>query len=470
MADQPAVAVSWRHLGWMALIIVCLIFGSLLAGIETSSAYLFVLICAAVNVVLVFKYPFWGLLLYTIVFLFRPGEVYPSIAVIRPGLLTGGLAVLSVVFHQVVHYRRVTLPKDRITLALALFLVAMYLSVFTSFEATQTVYNCVTFFKILIFYYLIVSLVDSRKRLAMFLVAFVIMIAYIGADAFNEYLAGNFVRSMDMDRLVGSTSAGGDPNTLATTLSTAIPLFFALGFYSRNWLAKTAFFCLGLGIVPLVAITGSRGGVLALAAVALGGVWLTRYKLPLLIMVISLGIGGWFVLPKQYQDRYARFSEVTQDLDKASSGRWSIWQRGVKMFLQRPIIGVGAGAFVWANGSGDFGPPSSLHAHNVIIQTAATTGIIGLTVWLAFLILLFGQLRRLIAGISEHPEQRWIRLFANGFLVTLTSLLVVGMFGHNLYRYTWYIVAALVVALSNQVAGKAAPLQKADIDRIPSNL
>lgn len=440
----------------MVLIAISIVFGLLHVWVEYSWIFLVALLVVAANVVLVLKYPIWGLLLYTIVYLFRPGEVYPAIAAIRPGLMVGGLAVLSLMVNQLALCGRIALPKDRTTLTLTAFLVAMSLSVFTSYEATETVNSCVSFLKIMIFYYLIVSLIDTRKRLIQFLVVFAIMIAYIGADAFQGYLTGDYIHRMNMDRLTGSTSAGGDPNTLATTLLTAVPLFVVLGFYFRNWPVKMAFFFMGLGMVALVTITGSRGSIVALAGITFGGILLTQRKVLVLLIVISLGIGGWFLLPAQYQARYAGLLEISDDLDEASSGRWTIWQHGVEMFLRRPLFGVGAGAFVWANRSGDFGPPNSLQPHNLFIQIAATTGIIGLAVWLAFLASLLSRLRQLLISTSNIYEQYWIQLFAKGFLVTLVALLAAGMFGHTLYRYTWYVVAALVVALSDQIVDKGS--------------
>ncbi|MEE8577223.1 MAG: O-antigen ligase family protein [candidate division Zixibacteria bacterium] len=452
MADQSTELIGWQHLGWAGLILVCIIFGLLAAFIGDSPLLMIGLIVLLTTVAIVFKYPFLGLQLYVTVFLFRPGEVFPALEVARLDMLTGGLAVLAVIVNQAIRQRRVTLPTDRISVSIAALLAAMYISVFGSYEATQTVNQCIEFAKILVFYYLIISLVDSRRRMLMFVSLFVLLIAYIGGDAYMNYLAGNFHHRMNIDRLIGTTSAGGDPNSLASTLSSAIPLFIALGLTFRNWLGKSAFFALGLCMIPLISITGSRAGILVLAALVIMGAWMTRYKLPAILMVIILGVGGWFALPEQYQNRYASFSEVSSnDLDMASSGRWSIWERGLKMYLLKPLTGVGAGTFRWANNSGDFGPPSSMESHNVFIQVAATTGTLGLVVWLTFLGFLVSRLRRLVKAVTQYPDQRWVRMMANGLVLSLISLVVAGMFGHNLYRYTWYVIAGLAVVLSNMV-------------------
>jgi O-antigen ligase len=273
------------------------------------------------------------------------------------------------------------------------------------------------------------------------------MIAFIGGDALLNYMQGQFHHRMDVDRLVGGTSAGGDPNALATTLASSIPLFMALAFYFRHTVMRAFFLFTGLGMIPLIALTGSRAGVLALATVAIGGAALSRQKVLILFLAILVMTVGFFALPEQYQARYMRFAEVAENLDEASSGRWTIWFTGAKMAVERPVFGIGAGAFVWAYASGDYGSPQYLEPHNLFIQIAATTGFIGLAVWLTFLWFLISQMLDLRRSIISQTKSSWAGPFINGFLVAIASLLVSGMFGHNLYRYTWYVVAALIVVL-----------------------
>ena len=185
-----------------------------------------------------------------------------------------------------------------------------------------------------------------------------------------------------------------------------------------------------------------------------------RNILVLVIMVFLLAVAAWAVMPEQYRERYAAFADVTENINSVSSGRWEIWTAGVRMIAGRPLLGVGAGAFPWAYGSGDFGPPQMMSAHNVYIQVFATTGLLGFGAWVIFLYIVMQSLREIANRVHNLPDNRWYVLFRNGLLVILIALFVSGMFGHSLFRYTWYIVAALAASMGNIMTRQEAELKK----------
>lgn len=459
MSSDDRTIISVRGLWWALLAFVCLAVG--IACIFVEPLIIVALIIVLANIVLVAKYPYYGLLVYLFIFLIRPAEIYPALAALRMELLLGGLVFLSIIINQKILTGRVVLPKDRITVSLAVFLGAISLSIFTSYEATVTKDTIVEFVKILVFYYLIVSLVDTRKRFITFVATFVLLISYIAFDALAGYLAGQYVHTMDVDRLTGSTSAGGDANTLATTLVTTTPLLVATALYYRHWLVKSLLGLVTLSMTYLVIITASRGGLLAFFSVVFGGIGFARRKLMLVVAVFLLAIAAWAVMPDQYRERYAAFTEVTEDINSVSSGRWEIWGAGVRMMIGRPILGVGAGAFPWAYGSGDFGPPQMMSPHNVYIQVLSTTGLVGFVAWVFFLYILIKTLNETARRAHKLPDNRWYVLFRNSFLVILIALFVSGMFGHSLFRYTWYVVAALAAAMANIMTSHETELEKA---------
>jgi len=466
MYSNDRTIISSKGLWWALLAFLCLVFGVLCVFVEP--LFIIAVVIVLANIVLVAKYPFYGLLVYLFVFLIRPAEIYPALGVLRMELLLGGLVFLSIIFNQKILTGKVVLPRDRITVALVAFLVAISLSIFTSYEATITKDTIVEFVKILIFYYLIVSLVDTRKRFVTFVATFVLLISYIAFDALAAYLSGQFVHTMDVDRLTGSTSAGGDANTLATTLVTTTPLLVAAALHFRHWLVKSFLGLVTLTMTYLVIITASRGGLLAFFAVVFGGIGFARRKAMLVIAVFLLAIAAWAVMPEQYRERYAAFTDVTENINSVSSGRWEIWGAGLRMIAGRPILGVGAGAFPWAYGSGDFGPPQMMSSHNVYIQVAATTGLVGFGAWVIFLYILIQSLKEIARRAYDLPDNRWYLLFRNGLLVILIALFVSGLFGHSLFRYTWYVVAALAASIGNIMTAHEAELKR-NTDELANN-
>lgn len=93
----------------------------------------------------------------------------------------------------------------------------------------------------------------------------------------------------------------------------------------------------------------------------------------------------WSTLVRQWELREAN---PMQAVDTALSGRLTIWQTAWHMVEDRPLTGVGAGAFARAydhysssendpfRSSGSYGSPS--HAHQMYVSMAAETGWVGL--------------------------------------------------------------------------------------------
>lgn len=445
MAQYDGQIITTRHLWWLALITVCIVAGA--ASLYVNPLFIVASLIMVVNVFLVLKYPIWGLLAYLIVFMLRPGEVFSVLAPLRMELLTGLLTMLAVVLQQKFREGKVVLPTDRISLLLFAFLLVMCITIFVSYEKTNTVQTVLDFLKLLIFYYLIVSIIDTKEKLVAFIIVYLLLIAYIAFDAFKLFLAGGFVHRMGVDRMRGATSFGGDPNSLANTLAATIPFIIASAYYFRNILAKIGLWIMALGMVVLITITASRGGLVAFGGVVAGGIIFSRHKLVAIVAVIILILAGWTVLPDQYKDRYRTLTDL-EDLDQTSSGRWEIWVSGIKMIVSKPILGVGAGAFRWANDSGEFGPPQFMQAHNLYIQLIATTGVIGLIIWSAFIYAFIKNLWNLLRKVGRSEEYRWVRIFSISFAVSLIALFISGLFAHSLYRYTWYLMAALTAVLT----------------------
>ncbi|UCD94161.1 MAG: O-antigen ligase family protein [Candidatus Zixiibacteriota bacterium] len=443
--------ITRRHVVWFLLTAVSIAAG--ISSLFVNSLIIVAAIILIVNVVLMMRYPIWGLLCYLIIFLLRPGEMYPVLSIFRLELVTGVFVLLTIIIRQKVLEGSIYFPKDKITLTLVGFLVVMCLTIFTSYEKTLTFDRCIDFVKLLIFYYLIISIVDTRKKFVAFMSVFLIMIAYIAFDAFKSYISGGFIHRMGVDRMLGTTSAGGDPNTLAATLGATIPIVVASAFYFRHYLLKILLWTLALSMSYLITITASRSGMLAFLAALIGGVVLSRHKIVLAVGGCLLILAVWSVLPDQYRQRYMTLTD-TEDISAVSSGRWDIWAAGLKMIVDRPILGVGAGAFSAAAGSKEFGYSRYMQAHNLYIQLLATTGIIGFVVWFAFIFSLTKRLKWFIRRVRDSAELKWASLYSYAFVVAMVALFTSGFFGHNLYRYTWYMMAGMTVAMMGIVKGR----------------
>ncbi|MBD3331984.1 hypothetical protein GF356_03965 [candidate division GN15 bacterium] len=440
--------ISTKMLLWALLIVLSAgaAVGILMAGLK-GQVFIIGGIVLIINLYVMSRWPVYGLLLYLFIFMYRPGEVYPALSAIRLELIVGVTTLILTVIHRKMHEGVLRLPADRVTVSLLAFWVVIYLTTLTSFNPMETIYAGEDFAKTLVFYYLIVALIDTRPKLNAFILLYVLLIGKVCWDAFTGYQSGAFIHTMGIDRMAGATSMGGDPNTLATTIAVSVPFVVATAFVFKQFYWRIPLYGLAGGMLMVLGITGSRGGFLAAIGVLIGGFAFSRNKAITAVVIIMLALVFWVTLPDQYRTRYLTLTDV-EDLNETSTGRWEIWKVGIQMFINRPLLGIGIGAFPTAHGIGAFGGGKWIQPHNMLVQLAAESGILGLTVWLGFffryMLRNIKKLRRI--GLRD-PSKRWAYTYATSFAVSIIALLVAGLFGHNLFRFNWYVIAGLSVAM-----------------------
>ncbi|MFZ5606630.1 MAG: O-antigen ligase family protein [Pseudomonadota bacterium] len=156
------------------------------------------------------------------------------------------------------------------------------------------------------------------------------------------------------------------------------------------WLAALA-----IGVVVLLA--GARAAWLTYALVLLWSGWraLGRRGLLALLAVMLLGMGALAAWSPLVQERVQRSAQALDGgmaaLDAALSGRLRIWSGALCMLREHPLNGVGVRGFRAAFPACDphpervpawgAGPP--LHAHQLVLEVASETGLVGLLLWLA---------------------------------------------------------------------------------------
>ena len=64
------------------------------------------------------------------------------------------------------------------------------------------------------------------------------MNTYIALDSYLDYLSGSFTHTMNVDRLTGGSSAGGDANALGGTIVFLIPIILASAEYFKKFYMK----------------------------------------------------------------------------------------------------------------------------------------------------------------------------------------------------------------------------------------
>lgn len=197
---------------------------------------------------------------------------------------------------------------------------------------------------------------------------------------FAEYVNGRF-------RLMGIIKE--DPNYLCAYFSFGV--IYALSIITGK--NKTAKKIIAVGELALyfylILISGSRGGLLAIASGVL--VYLLTYgnkkqthivnKLILITMITFLLLIMFDYLPENLRLRFT-VNNVVKD---GGSGRTKLWQQALDLFFNanpcKKIFGFGTASIRWCFTK--YGYSDVNVVHNMFIETLAELGIIGLIIYIA---------------------------------------------------------------------------------------
>lgn len=231
-----------------------------------------------------------------------------------------------------------------------------------------------------------------------------------------------------------------DPNDLAQALVATLPFLLAfrsprgrLGNALRVWLPAAL-------IVYAVALTRSRGGVLALVTVVF---LLLRHRLN---RVVALGLSG-AALGGLILVGFAGGRSF--EMDESAQGRTEAWYAGIQMLKSSPIWGVGAGMFT---------DHHELVAHNSFVHCFAELGLVGYFLWLALLVLTLADLvvvaRHPTLGTEhdsgEDPEAAEIVRWGRAALHSLAGFLVGALLLSRTYSPLLFLLLGVGVAAADQ--------------------
>lgn len=248
-----------------------------------------------------------------------------------------------------------------------------------------------------------------------------------------------------------AVSSFGQPNYLACWLVIVLPLAAYLISISKNNLGR--FSWSAVFVIELLALfaTGSRAVLFTFILVSI--IWLlwfvyqkrllTRKKL---LAIISLGaIILVLFLTFLFVSNKSRFVELTNLKEGSAAVRLDLWQNGFKSFIKKPLLGYGlenqTEAYVTHYKVDDAlsAKPNTYsdRAHNLILDTLLTGGIIGL---LAFIYFIYWVFTNLITALKDE-KYRNLAIF---LIWSLTVYLVSLLFNFSVTVtniYFWFIVA-----------------------------
>lgn len=391
--------------------------------------------------------PYVGLLIYMGFLYLRPADVYPALA---PYHVTRIVAIVTIVgFLLQSKGGYIWAPQNRLVIG---FLGVIVLSFFGGGWIPACLVRLEQMGKNVINYFLIINLIDSKKRLKGFVWTLMIFSAILAFNTVQEYRdLGAEVAS----RLrIGAFSGGyfGGAGDFAVMMNVMVPFGFFLMWGERAFVLKLLSLSFMALYIAGMVCTGARGGgVVTFAAVIACLMYLGLRsprpirKLSSLIMAAAMVLGIIFLAPSQFKSRAETIANYKQET--TAWRRIEYWKLGAKMFLDHPITGVGAGNYPLNYKKYGGWERIWRVSHNMFVDATAELGIIGISVLLYLLYLTFRdhwEIQKLF--VARGDDKSWLYYVSQASMVSLIAYCVGGMFQSIFYYPMLYILIAMAVA------------------------
>jgi hypothetical protein len=408
-------------------------------------------------------------ILVTFTLFLRPAEVVPELKD-QPIYEVLILICLAASCPQVL--RQLTtgsLAACPITACVVGILGVVVLSGLYNISALEAAEGGFTFFKVMVYYLLLVAVMDSPARLRNFLYTLGILILALTVLALLQYHEVIQIEALasyaekqenDIDAATGesgalllrlcSTGIFHNPNDLSRVLVVGIVIsLYGLG--DRNgklprlsWVAPLAVFGYALSL------THSRGGFLALlgSLAVLGGLRLGKWKL--------IAAGG-LLLPLLFVLAAGRQTNLTTT-EGTGQQRIRLWSDGLEAFKESPVLGIGMDGY--PNIAGKY------VAHNSFVHCYTELGFLGGTLFAAaFYLALWVPYRH--ASWQARIQNREL-LRARPYVTAIIAGYVAGMLSSSRsYSQLTYLLLALGTVYCRLAADRlSAPLARLDLSLV----
>ncbi|MCP4580778.1 MAG: hypothetical protein GY839_04125 [candidate division Zixibacteria bacterium] len=410
----------------------------------------FVMLIAVIGGLVILKKPFIGLLIYLLIFYVRPQEIWFTQVVALEKTI--GIAMLVLTFLKLKMQDDFKFNITGVHYAVAGFVLAMLLTVSTSIWISRSWEVWVKAIRLLIVFFCVIHLVDTEKQFKFFILYTILGTAFHATSAVVNYYNGIRKVEMGIERAFAMDTSLGDPNSLAATIIYTLPLIYY--YFTKKTSISIRILLFGISLIALwcIVLTGSRTGMSGVLVFGMLIIWERRHKIRNFIVIASLLIIGWVIMPDQYKERFISVTDMDTSEDATGAAvsarsRYEFLKYGFVMLMDRPIYGYGPGNFSTAMGT-IYGN-TWLQAHTLPAQLMSEMGLLGIISFGFWIYLLAANIKRL----KSHFKST-----GNIFMLNMTLamkahiwlLFFMGVGGHNLYRYNWYILSAIVVMMMKE--------------------
>lgn len=376
-----------------------------------------------------------------------PNFAGQTLSVIKIAALPLLISWLAVVSRDHSGRRTLMTVHPALTLGMVMFVAWAGLS-FVWAESGEAVVSSVFRYALaVVLVFVVFTAVQSGKDVSKIAIAMTLGAVAAALYGFLNPAAAGFGQ---LERLSGTL---GNPNQLAAALVVGIALAGGLAVTARSPVGRlSAIAAIAICLVAIL-LTGSRGGLIALAAMLLATVVLAKGRRLVLtiltVAVVLIGVGYVVAAaPKQSRERFVHPGNGT--------GRTDIWTVGGRMVAAHPVLGSGSGNFTVSQIHYLLQPGGLAHsefiageptvAQNMYLEVLAELGIPGLALFVSVIFFCLGCMLAALSRFRALGERR-LAAMAMAISAALIGLLVTDIFSSEEYARNLWLLLGLGPAL-----------------------
>lgn len=378
-------------------------------------------------------FAFRTLLVFSIVYFARPEDIIPGLGYIPVAKISGGLALLGIIFGVGSRFSINKLPAE-MRLVAALFIWECLAVPFAWYHsgAMSTVINlCSKTVLTVVLIGLVVDRIDRLRKL---------LFVHAASVAVMTFVSVLLYRGGRMGGVLGGVF--DNPNDLAVNIAMSWPICLMFLLRTRNPFKKLLWALAMVIMVRGLMLTYSRTGFLALGMATLFCVteFGLREKRYHLIALAAAGIlVAALVAPAGYGTRMGSIFGKPLDVGDSQGDRENLLKLSLMVTARHPLLGIGPGNFQGYTQTWRV-------SHNTYTQLTSECGIPALVIFILFLAAAFRNLKNVRKSTlyAENPE---VRLFTAALGASLAGYVVGAFFASTAYELFPYFLVGYTTAL-----------------------
>ena len=432
--------ITSNHLLYLLVIIVSVLGALAQLVLPFKFGIVFILVIPAILIViLILRNPMLGIFFYYIYEYLRPYDIIPALSALRLAMVIEIVTLISWIFWIAIHKEKI--KWTNINSFYLLFVGIIAIGVFFALNNRYAF----DFFQIMVVYFIIyliaTNTVNSFARLEKLVWVLLVIHFYLALKGVINFVIGTPLGTS------GVVASGffGDENDYALTINVFIPFAYFYFLKYDSIIKKLILITFLVSSVLAVVSSFSRGGWVGLIVVTIVCVSLSKKKIAAISLILFLTIPLIMFAPVKYWDEIKTISNTSEN---TADARLTYWESAFYMYLDHPIIGVGAGnGKVWLPkyfvGSRDSNTQWGRAFHGTIPQVMAELGTIGLSLYLLIIFLLLRNMFKVRKESNYGHHYHVSEVFANSIIGSVAGYFASATFLSTAYYPQFWTICTL---------------------------